>query len=337
MKRIVLVLSLIFLFCCSFFPVPLLYASAPGGNKFQVELFGGFSMLNPWDLNQQTLYDMAYEEFYHEWQYRHYHSLLGDNFTYTVQAEGVFKKIKNALPLGFRIRYFLTPSLSISMGFTYLSKKQNSRVTYRYDVRSLNPDDVFYYNEFSSTSENSPYSLFVKGYVLPSGIFYKIKGNRFLDFEAYLTAGPIFAECGFARQHNYRESNSYGYWYEENVFYEIKGKGVGVALDTGIRMNIHVLKKLNLFVECGYSLRSAVKISGPGSRETVYNDANSSGYTDSADWEGTWFVLRRELNRPWGGPMIANFLSNEYGGGEYPNFKLDLSGLQVKIGISFEL
>jgi hypothetical protein len=222
MKHSVLFLSLFFLVCCSFFQVPHLCAAGAGGNKFQLELYGGFSMLNPWYLNQRADYDMIYEEFYKESGYKYYDLLLGDNFTYSSQVEGKLKKIKNALPFGLRLRYSLNPSLSVSIGFKYLSRKIVSRVAYQYDVRSLNPDDIFYYNEFSTSRESSPYSLSVKGYVPMVGIHYKIRGNRFLDFEAYLTTGPIFAECGFARQQRYRESNSYGYWYEQNIFYEIR-------------------------------------------------------------------------------------------------------------------
>jgi hypothetical protein len=326
MKRILLFLSLFFL----------LAASGAGADKFQVELYGGFSMLNPWDLNQRADYDHNYESFFSETRYWAYHYLLEDNFTYTGHIEGEFKKIKNAMPLGLRIKYFLNPSLSVSIGFKYLSRKQDSSVTYQHDVRSLNPDETFYYNEFSSTRENSPYRLFVKGYVPMVGIHYKIKSSRFLDFEAFLTGGPLFAECGFARQRRYWESNSYGYWYEQNVSYEMKGKGTGIAVDTGIRMNIDVVKNIDLFMECGYSFQRAVDISGPGSSETVYNELNSSGYTESTAWQGTWAVIPGRFNRPWG-QWSYNFPSNEYGTDELSEFKLDLSGFQIRIGVSFRL
>jgi len=334
MKNNILFLSLILLVCCCFFQVPHLCAAGTGGNKFQLELYGGFSMLNPRDLNQRVDYDKIYEEFYHERQYRFYNSWLGDNFTYSTQVEGKLKKIKNALPLGLRLKYSLNPSLSVSIGFKYLSKRQDSRVAYRYDVRSLNPDDLFYYDEFSASSESSPYSLFVKGYAPMLGIHYKIKVNRFLDLEAYVTAGPLFAECSYARQQRYYELNSYDYWYEQNVSYEIKGKGKGAAVDTGIRINLEAIKNIDLFIECGYVFQEAVNFSGPGSKETVYHDVNSSGYTASTSWEGAWDMIRWEFNRPWG-YLNGNFPSNEYGT-NYKGFVLDLSGFQVRMGISYK-
>jgi hypothetical protein len=192
----------------------------------------------------------------------------------------------------------------------------------------------FIYDEFSASSESSPYSLFVKGYAPMIGIHYKIKGNRFLDFEAYLTIGPFFAECSYTRQHRYYKSNSYGYWYEQNVSYEIKGKGKGGAMDAGIRINLDVMKNIDLFIECGYAILKAYDFSGPGSKETVFNDVNSSGYTESTSWEGTWDIIRWEFNRPWGS-WNANFPSNEYGT-DNTGFMLDLSGFQVRMGISYK-
>lgn len=330
MKHNVLFLSLFFLVYCCFFQAPNLCADR-GGGKFQVELFGGFSILNPPDLNQQAYYDITHEEFLNDLQYQYYDLLLGDNFSYSSQVEGELKGIKNALPMGFRIKYSLNSSISISFGFKYLSRRQDSRVAYQYDVRSLNPDDLFYYNEFSTSSESSPYRLFVKAYVPLVGIHYKIKGNRFLDLEAYFTMGTLYAECSYAKQHQYYESNSYGYWYEENVSYEMKGNGKGGAIDTGIRMNLHVMKQIDIFIESGYALQKAYNFSGPGSKVVVHNDVNSSGYTESTTWEGTWGVFRREFDRPWG-YFVSNYISNEYG---TDNFVLDLSGFQVRIGISY--
>jgi hypothetical protein len=336
MKRMVLFLSLLFLFWCSFFPVSHLYASGDRADKLQIELYGGYSLLNPWDLNQRAGFDLIYDEFNTLWKYRYYHSLLGDNFTYSGQLEAEYKKIKNAIPLGLRIRYSMTPSLSVSIGFKYLSKREESRSGYHFDVRSLNPDDVFYYNEFSITKEISPYSLFVKAYIPMVGIHYKIKSNRFLNFEAYFTFGPVFAECGFAKQQHYRDSNSYGYWYEQDDSYDIKGKGTGAAVDTGIRMNINVVKNIDLFIECGYALQGAINISGPGSIESVFNEVNSSGYSESNSWEGTWAVIGYEFNRPWG-YLYHGYPSNEYPAEDYMKFKLDLSGFQIRMGISFIL
>jgi hypothetical protein len=337
MKHISLYLTLIFLFWGSLFRVPLLHASGTDGKKFQIEFYGGFSLLNPVDLNRRVEYDHSYEQFFTEDRYSYYHSLYGNYFTYSGQREGEFKKIKHALPMGARIKYCLNPSISVSFGFKYLTKEQNSQVTHRYDVRSVIPDAVFSYDEFSSIRKNAPYTLSVKGYAPLVGIHYKVgRNNRPINFESYVTAGPLFATCRFARQRHFRQSNAYGYWYEQNLFYEIEGKGTGIALDAGVRVNIEVIKNIDLFIEGGYSYQRAGNISGPGSSENEYSDLNSSGYTESVSWEGTWAIISSSFTYEWG-VLPYLFPSNEYGTQGLSDFCLNLSGFQLRVGVSFKL
>jgi hypothetical protein len=336
MKHIPLYLTLFFLIWGSLSGVPFLHGSGTDGKKFQIEFYGGFSLLNPVDLNRRVEYDHSYEQFFTEDRYRYYHSLYGNYFTYSGQREGEFKKIKHALPMGIRIKYCLNSSISISFGFKYLSKEQNSRVTHRYDVRSVNPDAVYFYDEFSSTRENAPYTLSVSGYAPLVGIHYKVGRNRSINFEGYVTAGPLFAACRFARQRYYRLENSYGYWYEQSLTYEIEGKGTGIVLDAGVRVNIEVIKNIDLFIEGGYSYQRAGSISGPGRSETGYIDVNSSGYTESGSWEGTWAIISGSLDREWG-VQPYRFPGSEYGTRGLSDFSLNLSGFQLRAGVSFKL
>ncbi|MCP4229537.1 MAG: hypothetical protein GY771_05255, partial [bacterium] len=66
-----------------------------GEKKIQFELYGGYSLLDPADLNAQAEYDETYLRFYTEDRYSYYHSQAGDFYTYSGGAEGEFKKIKN--------------------------------------------------------------------------------------------------------------------------------------------------------------------------------------------------------------------------------------------------
>lgn len=338
MKHIPLILTLFILFLGSLFRVPSLCASETEGKTFkiQIEFYGGFSMLNPVDLNQRPEYDSIYERYYTEDRYSYYHFLYGDYFTYSGQIEGEFKKIKHALPMGFRLKYCLNPAISVSVGFKYLSKNQDSQVIHQYDVRSINPDALFFYNEFSSVRENAPYTLSIKGYAPLIGVHYKVGRNQPVNFEGYVSVGPFFARCGIMRQRRYRQTNSYGYWYERNLTYEIEGKGTGIALDAGLRMNIEVLKNIDLFIEGGYSYQRAGNVIGPGSSETVFTDLNSSGYTESYTWEGKWAVISGSFDSGWG-ELPYQFPSNEYGTEGFSGFSIDLSGFQLRIGISLKL
>ncbi len=319
----------------SLFVAPSLHAAADG-KKFQVEIYGGFSLLNPAHLNNRADYDRTFEQFYTEDRYSYFHGLSGDLYTYSGQVDGQYNKIKNAFPMGIRLKYNLGSSLSVSLGFKYLSRTRDSSVTHRYDVRFVAPDAILYYDEFSTTRENSPYSLFAGGYAPMVGIHYKIGGGRAVNLEAYAAAGPLFASCRFSRLRSFREESVYGYWYESTRTDEIEGKGTGIALDAGVRVNIRVVKGIDLFIEGGYSFQRAGGISGAGSFEIEIVDSNSSGYIETGTWEGTWVMVPGVLDREWG-QRSYQYPSNRDGNDGASEFKLDLSGFQLKVGISFSL
>ena len=319
-----------------FLMIPFAQASQQGEKKFQIELYGGYSSLNPKDLNRRPEFDHLYEDYYTEMRYAFYHSALGDFVTYSGQVDGAFNKIKHALPAGIRVKYELNPVLSVSLGFKYLSNRQKSQVTYQYDILAVDPDSLQFYDEFSLFRENSPYSISVEAYIPLLGIHYKFGKIRAFSLEAYLAAGPMFARCDFMRQRYSSSVDSYDYQVEEISDFEIEGKGMGLALDAGLQAGIKMAKGVYFLVEGGYSFQSAGKISGPGSTETTYRDSNSSGYTESGAWEGTWAVVGSSFNSEWGN-VPYSYPTNQYGARGLADFKLDLSGFQLRVGFSFRL
>jgi hypothetical protein len=333
MKHFSFFTVLVLLVTVSLLKAPSLHAAA-GGKTFQVEIYGGFSLLNPTHLNNRADYDRTFELFYTEDMYSYYHGVAGNLYTYFGRMVGQYNKIKNAFPMGIRLKYNLNSSLSVSLGFKYLSRTRDSSVTHQYDVRIVAPD-VAYYDEFSAARENAPYSLFAEGYAPMVGIHYKIGGRRAINLEGYVAAGPLFASCGFSRRRFFRKENVYDYWYERTLTYEIEGKGTGISLDAGLRLNIRVVKNIDLFVEGGYSFQRAGGISGAGSSETEFIDSNSSGYIETEAWEGTWAVVPGVLDDEWG-QRYYQYPSNRDGTDGFSDFKLDLSGFQLKVGISFK-
>ena len=73
--------------------------------RFQVELYGGGSWLNPEDLNSRhELYKQS-EEF---WNDDFYTFAVNNGYisSFDKIQEGEFKNITSALPFGFRLKYF---------------------------------------------------------------------------------------------------------------------------------------------------------------------------------------------------------------------------------------
>ncbi len=316
--------------------VPALWASQESGRKFRIELYGGYSQLNLDDLNRRVEYDQRYESYYTEERYAYYHAAFGNFVTYSGRMDGEFNRINDALPLGIRLRYDINPSLGVSIGFKYLSSEQDSRVTHRYDIQITNPDGVQFYDEFSMTVENNPYSLSVEAYVPMVGIHYKLGEINTIDLEAYLAGGPVFARCDFFQKRLSTATDAYEYTIEQSFSHEMEGKGTGLALDAGVQMNIKMFNRLYLLLEGGYALQFAGNISGPGSAETGYRDSNSTGFTESSAWEGPWAMVQGTLNQEWG-DFAYSYPSNRYRNEDLPDFRLDLSGFQIRMGISFRL
>ncbi len=316
--------------------VPAASASQENGKKLQVEVFGGFSTLNPKDLNGRAEYDRLYEDFYTELRYGYYHNAYGNFATYSGTVGGEFNKIKLALPVGLRLKYALTPALSVSLGFKYLSNRRDSSVTYRYDVRLVAPDAFQFYDEFTLFQENDPYSISAKAYVPMVGIHYKLGKIRSFNLEAFLAAGPMFAECDFMRRRYASSLDSYDYLTELDSSLEMKGKGTGLALEAGLQINLRLLKQVYLLIEGGYAYQMAGRVSGPGSAETTTRDSNMAGYTDAASWDGQWTMVEGYLENEWGSFPYA-YPTGQPGTENAPNFKLNLSGAQVRLGLSFRL
>jgi hypothetical protein len=315
---------------------PAAWASQENGKKLQVEFFGGFSTLSPNDLNRRLEYDQLYEDFYTELRYAYYHDAYGEFVTYSGQVDGEFKKIRQALPVGLRLKYELTPSLSVSLGFKYLSNRRDSQVTYQYNVRQVDPDAVQFYDEFSLFQENNPYSISVRAYVPMLGVHYKLGKIRAFNMEVFLAAGPMFASCEFMRRRYSSSLDSYDYLTELDSSLEMKGGGTGLALEAGLQINVKVFKHIYLLMEGGYAYQMAWSITGPGSSETTTWDSNSAGYTEYGAWDGQWTMVEGYLENEWG-RFPYSYPTGQPGSGNAPGFKLDLSGAQVRLGLSFRL
>ncbi len=315
---------------------PALLASQENGKKLQVEVFGGFSALNPKDLNGRVEYDRLYEDFNTELRYGYYHDTYGDFVTYSGRVDGEFNEIKHALPFGLRLKYDLTPVLSVSLGFKYLSNKRDSRATYRYDVRVIAPDSVQFYDEFTLFQENQPYSISVEAAVPMVGVHYKLGKIRALNFEAFLAAGPMFAKCEFMRRRYASSLDSYEYLTEQDSSVEMKGTGTGLALEAGLQVNLRLVNHVYMLMEGGYAYQSAWGIKGPGSAETTIRDSNMAGYTESTAWDGKWTMVEGYLENEWGRYRYA-YPTGQPRTGNAADFKLNLSGAQIRLGLSFRL
>lgn len=284
--------------------------------RFQVEIFGGLLFMNPADLNLRPEYDKQYlidqKEFY--------------EYYYPSAQQGVvsdeFKKVKSSFPYGFRLRYRLSRIFSLSLGLKYFSKNQASKVSALFYDLGDRP--------YVLDCEYSPYSIFTSAFSPLLGVHFSLGKGELVSFELFLSGGPLFAGCKYlivikrlyARNNNVYRANE--------TSYEIQGSSTGISLDAGARIDVAIKSGFKVFCEGGYSYQVVKNLHGKGSFiYYTYQSLDTKVVSDELNWEGYWGVKETE--------SFAPFPSNDWEK-EDPRvreFKLDLSGAFLRIGISF--
>jgi len=291
--------------------------------KFHFEIYGGFSSLNPKHLNLRIEAEETIAKFWYE----DYYTFLKNNnqiLSFRKNREGKFKKIKHGIPLGLRLKYYLKKSLAISLGFKYISIEQVSYVIDQYTITDTSG------SEYISRSEYSPFTLSAAGYLPMLGIHYRKKISASLEFEAFITGGPLFATCRFAIEQKDQQISSDGIILDDSTWMiEEKGKGTGAAWEVGTRINIKISNRIHFFIEGGYAFQKVNRLSGPGTEKL-------NGITKT--WEGDWGLKEYGRGTYWG-TFYTLTPSNHLQPGEESlrarNFELDLSGLQMRTGFSY--
>jgi hypothetical protein len=155
-----------------------------------------------------------------------------------------------------------------------------------------------------------------------------------IDIEGFLTGGLLFAQCRYFYKYqdmalteiNINLSNT------EYLLLELdrKGKGTGFALKGGARINVDIGENFGLFLEGGYAYRIVNKIYGPGSCTEDFQ---------TRTWQGDWGIKGWIVTKDWGDQYFqspSNYWPNqEERNLKIRNFKLDLSGFLMSIGIYY--
>jgi hypothetical protein len=143
----------------------------------------------------------------------------------------------------------------------------------------------------------------------------------------------MFADCQYFTDWSYEwvtEGPGYLYvTYSSTGILEEKGSGTGISLDLGGRLNYPIISSFEIFLEASYAYQVVKSVSGPG-REEI------DGRT--ATWDGRWGIKGETVSAPW------SEIETESPTGYWPNnseddrirdFELDLSGFQLRLGLSF--
>jgi len=298
-----------------------------GFYRWRLELFGGLASVEPEDLNMRATNDALLNVFFNE-DYFKYLQTRGFIRSYTKKNEGGGAElIKHTLPVGIRLRYSLNTWLDLSIGFSRFSSTRSSSFINIYD--GIENDGT----SFTYTEDRSNYTLEAKAWSPSFGIHLGKAISPSLRLEAFVTGGPLLADCRYLIE-----------WEDVLTFYdpegdpespragllEERGKGNGLALQSGIKLDWLFRRHLGIFVEGAYAYQSVSNLTGPGKRLLI----DRSEY-----WEGEWAIKKKIIQQEWG-TMYSVYPSNGWQGFEWTgwrdrDFTLDLSGVQVKVGVMY--
>lgn len=294
--------------------------------KFQVELYGGIMFLKPSDLNLFLSHDRRMQEFSFDSYFDHLVATEQIE-SWTQNQEGEWKEIRRSYPIGGRLKYYLSETIAFSVGFKYMSSKHTSELEFQYSRNELSDEQ---YNE---SIRYSPYSLSAKAYIPTLGFHIAKKMKNVLVLEGFITGGPIFAECQYLSEWSYEwvtEGPDYRYvTYNNSGTLEEEGSGTGIALELGGRFSYPIIKSFDIFLEASYAYQGVKSISGTGREER-------DGRTET--WDGTWAIKSETVTTAWGQfgtEFPTNYWPNDSEEDKVRDFELDLSGFQLKLGLSF--
>ncbi len=297
-------------------------AEAGKRGQIRLELFGGFSLLNPTDMNQFVDYDKSVQEFTYD---AYFDFLRSNNMiqSWNKDTEGERKKIKNALPFGIRIRYSILDFLDVSIGFQYMQRLSSESLNFLYTR-----------NETASTQyleslDITPYELDVRAYYPSLGIYFHKQIGRILKAEAFFAGGPLFGECSYESRWSYTWTiQGPGYsWetYKSDGLLSEEGSGTGISLELGARFGIPVHRKIDIFLETGYAYQVVKSLSGSGLERQGEN---------TETWEGRWGMKSETITTSWGTRHLVFPTNDRTDGTGIGDFRLDLSGFRARIGVS---
>ncbi len=305
--------------------MPVLGAEKEERGKFRLEISGGGMTLDPADLNRAAETDerLQYLQYDRLLEYLRTSGVIG---YWRAATSGERRRIETGWLLESRLRCKLGGSLSLSAGMRIMRAGRAQDISNEYT------------REFGGSESDvetlllSPYRLVVRGYWPSAGIHFRRRLGRRFGAEGYAAAGPLFAGVSYRSAWTYAWDMR-GADYSWPVFRDAgeraeKGSGTGYGMELGARIDLELGARLALFLTGGYSRLRVNSLSGSG-MET------RAGVVDS--WSGKWVSRNETVAMPWETLDVRLPTCRPLAGADDGPFRLDLSGWQLRCGISWRL
>lgn len=285
-----------------------------GKQRFQVEIYGGISFLNPKDLNLFSKAEEQYNEVY----------LIQRLLGWQGYFLNDFPEISNVLPAGVRVRYRLSDALSISVDLEGFKRREEVSVSGAF---SYSPSWTL-----TQTKKYDPYSLGLRGITVMGGLHYRFSVGQSTELEVGAAAGWSKAEFDLRSTWSISVdllTEGYNFSGLDGGTLEGNGSGNGFAAKGMLRLNRALGRRFGFFVETSATYCRLKSISGSG-RETRL------GIPGETNWEGTWGIKKEEIEMPYMSATVSvptNYWEGWVAGQRERDFVLDLSGVRLSAGL----
>lgn len=284
--------------------------------RFQIEIYGGISYLDPKDLNLLSVAEEQYNDFYFIQRQLYKQGYFVNDFP----------RIKAAVPAGLRVKYWISPTFSFSIAAENFSRHEELSIegTFSY----VQP--TWFDNQ---TKGYDPFSLELSVFAVLGGLHYRIPVGSRTDLEIGAAAGWGKAKFEFSSTW----SNSVHFWAED--YWEFQsvdggtlggdGTGNGFLANANLRLSQTLGQRFGFFIEASGTYCRMHSFTGSG-RETRL------GIPGETSWDGTWGIKKEELNLYMESTTV--YVPTNYWEGWMESqwdrdFILDLSRVQLLFGI----
>jgi hypothetical protein len=290
-------------------------------HRFQAELYGGFSLTDPQNLNAQIAFEKQYMNFWYNNLYSHF---LNKGFLNSLEIsnEGELRKMKGAVPLVLRLKKHIGRRFLFSLGCKTVYGRRSSQAVYHYDLGFTNgktTTEVYRYEPIGQSAW---------GIAPMVGMHWAKPFAGKFTAEGYLCGGPLLTFCSIDKNFTY----SIGPGSEASYETKMRGKGIGIAAEAGIQIRRALRKNWEIGMDIGYAYQFTSKLSG------ITERAYSDGQTGS--WKGVWGMKSYKYDLPWAN-LDTEYISNNWEGEQSLKWlrgvSLDLSGFQIRIGMVYNI
>jgi hypothetical protein len=286
---------------------------------WQIEALVGYTRVSPDDLNARVEYDTAWLDYLRTTQAAQQH-------------EGQLSGLGDAVPFTARVTKRVGRHWSVGGGFSYFSSRQASSASASYRYTVVDPKAQEYQRVFDQSLAVDPVVLDVRDY-MPHGLLaYDISLGARLRIGGSIAAGWVIADCELTRS-----SVAKGGFYPTDRRTEavMTGRGSGFAADAMVSARLALAWRFALLAEGGFAWHEVSKVTG------VLNSTQrvQDGEAVEVELEQTARVDGRLVNQAvsvqtasgaWRGTVPSI-------GVDGTPFKLNLSGWQFRVGVSFGL